>query len=67
MKCEVCLKNDSEMVFTYILPAPYEFTPEISNDPNILNANICFDCFGSALSDAHIVIAVANNRKTEKE
>lgn len=61
--CEMCLENDFEMDFNYVLPLPHEFTSEVSDNPNLFSAKICMDCFGSVISDAEIVIAVANKRK----
>jgi len=65
-KCEMCGENDSEMDFNYALPFPHTFTSEVSDNPNLFSADICLDCYGSVLSDAHIVIAVANKRKEGK-
>jgi len=66
-KCEMCGENDSEMDFNYALPFPHTFTPEVSDNPNLFSADICLDCYGSVLSDAHIVIAVINKRKEKSK
>ena len=64
-KCEMCLENDFEMEFNYALPAPHEFTKEVSDNPHLFSAKICFECFGSVNSDAEIVVAVGVKRKNK--
>lgn len=66
-KCEMCLENDSKMDFNYALPAPHKFTRDVSDNPHIFSAKICFECFGSVNRDAEIVVAVANNRKEKND
>jgi len=65
IKCEMCLENDFEMDFKYVLPAPHKFAKGVSDNPHIFSAMICFDCFGSVNSDAEIVVAVGVKRKNK--
>lgn len=65
-KCEMCLENDSEMDFNYALPSPHTFTSEVSDNPNLFSAKICFGCFGSVISDAEIVVVIGSKRLERK-
>ncbi len=62
-KCEMCLENDFEMDFNYALPVGHSFTREVSDNPHLFSAKICFDCFGSVSDDVEIVVAIGVKRK----
>jgi len=62
-KCEICNENNVGMDFDAMAPSGASWSPEVSDAPPLFKANICLDCFGKEIDDAHVVLAVVKARK----